>query len=418
MNKKLVWLLILCLLVGSACLSSATPAIKKTITIPTNTAPVQATISENPLGDLIPEKKTVEHGPDENNLTQISEDNPFFAGDAIRVTQGGEALLDFQNQLRLRLFNDTQSQVVSADVDTTGTPVDVLVFLAEGGFTGELTRTGGKAVFQTPGGAQITVLGTAFWIVYDPIQRQTSCGNFHGSMRVSGAGIEQPLEEGYAITIPDGQSPGQPRLLSQTQAEFEDQARLHNSPIVAASGSDQWSFEMTHHFLYSGDLGEETDQIIWNSQFYVEGKSIIGAGTGKVEGSFICPLTGKLDAQGNPYVDYATYQLTGTFSFELSGSYARNNQGGSMILIPKGFNIVLSHTAGDIQDRAAAGCVKTADSYIRDYYTPLIQDPTRYSDQISVPAINGGQWRMDNLRPPNPNGSAWLVVTVTAGTEP
>jgi hypothetical protein len=418
MNKKRVWLVVLCLAWGLACLSSATPVIKKTNPAPTKTAPAQTTPVGNPLGDLIPEKKSVEHGPDENSLAQVSENAPFFTGDAIRVTQGGEALLDFQNQLRLRLFNDTQSQVVSADVDTAGTPVDVLVFLAEGGFTGELTRTGGKAVFQTPGGAEITVLGTAFWIVYDPIQRQTSCGNFHGSMRVSGAGIDQPLPEGYAITIPDGQAPGQPRLMSQTQPEFENQARIHNSPIVAASSSDQWSYEMTHRFLYSGDMGEETDQITWNSQFVVEGESIIGTGTGKVEGSFICPLPGKLDAQGNQYTDHATYQLTGTFSFELSGSYVKNRQGGSMYPILKGYDIVLGHTAGDIQDRLAVGCVKTADSYIRDYYTPLIQDPIRFSGQISVSAINGSQWRMDDLRPPNPNGSASLVVTVTTSAEP
>ena len=89
-----------------------------------------------------------------------------------------------------------------------------------------------------------------------------------------------------------------------------------------------------------------------------------------------------------------------------------------MYPILKGYDIVLGHTAGDIQDRLAVGCVKTADSYIRDYYTPLIQDPNRFSGQISVSAINGSQWRMDDLRPPNPNGSASLVVTVTTSAEP
>jgi hypothetical protein len=68
----------------------------------------------------------VEHGSNIETLKQIISSADLFAQDAIRVTEGGEALLDFGDQILMRMFNDTELQVVSADFAENTPPVVVM----------------------------------------------------------------------------------------------------------------------------------------------------------------------------------------------------------------------------------------------------------------------------------------------------
>jgi hypothetical protein len=174
--------------------SEETPIVATAIPEPT-IAPTPTEVPPDPLGSLSPARNIVEHGADEDALTRILETAPFFEQDLIRVTEGGEALLDFGDQMLMRLFNDTELQVVSAEI-VEDVPLGVQIFLFLGGFTGQLTEEGGRAVYETPGGVEITVLGTDYFVVYDPETELTTAGNFDGTVEVTSAGSSLSLEDG------------------------------------------------------------------------------------------------------------------------------------------------------------------------------------------------------------------------------
>ena len=131
------------------------------------------------------------------------------------------------NQLTLELFNDSQLGVVSSSAP--GTPLDIQAALKNGGFTGQLTTKGGRAVFTTPGGAEITILGTNFLIAYDPVTRVTTAGNFHGTVQVASAGVQVALASGSAVVVPADQPPGAQFPVTFTLAQFQQQARALTS---------------------------------------------------------------------------------------------------------------------------------------------------------------------------------------------
>jgi WD40 repeat protein len=186
-----------------------------------------------PAGTLKLEKDRVDHGSDVNTLEQILDEIAFFANDIVRVTNGGTALLDFGDKMRMRLFNDTEMQVISAEI-AADVPWDVRVFLYRGGFSGQLTEEGGQAIYETPGGAKITVLGTDYFVVYDSAAEVTIAGNFEGSVEVTGAGERIVLPAGNFVNVPDNQPPNLPQPLPLSQAEFEQRALDIESPVHVA----------------------------------------------------------------------------------------------------------------------------------------------------------------------------------------
>lgn len=185
------------------------------------------------VGSVQRETDTVERGSDENSLEPVTDNVSLFAGDALRLTNGGEGLLDFGSGLLLRLFNDTQANLVKAET-AAGVPLDVEMYLTEGGFTGQLTAAGGRATFNTPGGATITVLGTDFLVAYDAISGLTLVGNFHGTVEVSGGGTTIALASSSLVTVPFGGPPDPPVALTLALADFEQLARDRLSPVLAA----------------------------------------------------------------------------------------------------------------------------------------------------------------------------------------
>lgn len=184
------------------------------------------------IGNIQRQTDTVEHGSDESSLTAVQDSAELYTGDAVRVRNGGEGLLNLGSGLLLRLFNDTQAQVVRAEV-AEGVPFEVEMYLTEGGFTGNLTASGGQALFKTPGGATIAVYGTEFFITYNPADGLTTVGNFQGSIEVTAGGVTVALPTASVIQIPSGQPPNPTLGLPVGLADFEQIARERASPLQA-----------------------------------------------------------------------------------------------------------------------------------------------------------------------------------------
>ncbi len=157
----------------------------------------------------------------------------LYGNDVLKLHDGGEALLSFLNGLKLTLFNDSTLGVIQAAPGQDST-LEQRIYLFLGGFTGELTAgPGHSAVFEAPGGAAITVLGTEFLVVYDPASQITTVGNFGGSVTVTGGGRSISLASGNLVDVPFGGMPGSPHALPFTRVDFDRQASTLQSPLLA-----------------------------------------------------------------------------------------------------------------------------------------------------------------------------------------
>src|SRR5687767_4980041 len=112
-----IGLLILAML---ACGSPSTP--------PATEPPIGA----SPIGSASRQSDVVEHGSSAGGFIQVNGSVDLFEGDTIRVRNNGEALLDFGGRLRVRVFNNSELGVVSAEA-APDTPLEIRMALAEGG---------------------------------------------------------------------------------------------------------------------------------------------------------------------------------------------------------------------------------------------------------------------------------------------
>ena len=183
------------------------------------------------IGTVTREQDLVEQGASPEGLRPVDGTNPLFEGDTLKVSEGGEGLLDFGDKLVVRLFNDSQVGLISTSAP--GTPLGVRLFLERGGFTGRLDEDGGQAVFETPGGANITVLGTQFFLVYNASQQMSTIGNYDGQVQLDTAAGIIPLQPGHYVDWPSGQMPGQQIPIPVTIGQFEQWARQDQSPSSA-----------------------------------------------------------------------------------------------------------------------------------------------------------------------------------------
>lgn len=200
------------------------PDPNKPITIPTKT----------PIAMVYPTRDTVEIGAEWNLLTPIPVEatGELHENEALRVANGGEALLDFDFGLTMHLFHDTELGVVSIDsAPNAARWAEFEIFKCC--VTGELTKENTQIVYLTPGGVEIQIYGTSYFIIYDPVTFTTIVGNFDGEVRVISGGREVPLQPGFSVTIPMDQPPDPPQPIDFTLSEIEDQMR--NSGVVVAT---------------------------------------------------------------------------------------------------------------------------------------------------------------------------------------
>jgi hypothetical protein len=172
----------------------------------------------------------VEVAPEGQELQVLLDQADLFANHRIAVVEGGEALLDFGNAMRLRLFNNSETTVRTQVAE--GVPFIVHFVLARGGLVGEKSLDDARQVqIDTPAGATITVVATNFFVTYDANTQITTVGNFDGTVIAASAGMSQRVSDRTYVTIEPGRSPGMPQPLLMNAGSFMERARYLNSAL-------------------------------------------------------------------------------------------------------------------------------------------------------------------------------------------
>lgn len=195
-----------------------------------------------PGGTLSLERTVVEHGTAPDALAPLAQGDriPFAAGDFIRVRDGGRAVLEFPDSVSLRIFDDTELEVLVGEF-AEDVPLDFQLVLAQGDLIGELTGQGGQVVVQTPTGAEITVLGTEFFISYNSSSQEMSAGNFDGTLTVATPGMSsgRSIGDGHYVTWTPGSSLSSDKNIPYTYQDFQSETdRMGGIPAVLA-GAEQ-----------------------------------------------------------------------------------------------------------------------------------------------------------------------------------
>ena len=152
------------------------------------------------IGTVQRVRSVVQSGP-QNSLTEVTDIEDLFNDDAVRVTQGGSAKLQFGSQIGIKLFNDSELGGVKAEV-AQGTPNRIAWKLIRGGLSGQVAQPGGSAEISVLTGAKITVLGTRFFVTYEPNSGYVVAGNFDGKMNWSfNDGGERSIPIGEMVDI-------------------------------------------------------------------------------------------------------------------------------------------------------------------------------------------------------------------------
>src|SRR5574341_670551 len=186
MNRwKITFILGLLSLVVVGCFTPApTDEASPPTTAPggSTSAPATPDSSDSAIGTATRIADVVELGHTNTTLQQVTGTEDLFAGDFLRIQNGGRSLLDF-GDLSFTLFNDSSMDVVTAERGPEGSIERLAFFLGQGGVLGELNPQGGEVTWRTPTGAEITVTGTQFVIAYEPDNQMLMVGNFGGHIQ-------------------------------------------------------------------------------------------------------------------------------------------------------------------------------------------------------------------------------------------
>lgn len=201
---------------------------------------VTPTLNAGVIGTISRVNDNVELGQSAGKMIPVTANYPMNAGDFLQVSKGGEGLLDFGNYLQLRVFNDTKLHAITLQ-HAENIPLYARIQLETGGFTGTLQKKEGKAVFETPSGATITILGTQFWVIYNPVDKVVGVGNFGGSISVTAQNTTRLVTSNHYLIVKAGQPPAPEKLMHIDRAGLENMIRQQGSPLKVL----QTSFEVT-----------------------------------------------------------------------------------------------------------------------------------------------------------------------------
>ena len=265
---------------GAAASGAENEAVEQPTAVPTATSQAVAEgaqeIAEAPADDpqeiavemsLTSQKTTTQHSPrpepfvvpqsieeflPPNSWSDIGPDQTteFQSYDGIRVLDGGQAVLDLGDLMRLVLKHDSELQTVPGSlvreelnkisVDFDKSPLLQQIALAahlfRGGFLGEKT-VGDEPVALTTPNAVILISGTTFLLVYDPDDEVTYVGNFEGTIDVADVALEagELLPDRKLFAIPPVRNRKEwPLHPHMTLDEFSRLIDLQESPIAAA----------------------------------------------------------------------------------------------------------------------------------------------------------------------------------------
>ncbi|MBN1451902.1 MAG: hypothetical protein JW963_12870 [Anaerolineales bacterium] len=181
------------------------------------------------IGQIIKERALVRAGPS-SSMEEVSYSRDLNNNDAVNVTEGGKAHLDFDCGIQFTLFNDSSVGGIKAELDPD-TPPRLAWKLIRGGGSGQVVEPGTELAISVATGTKITILGTRFFFVYDEETEYLTVGKFEGTLLIEIPGQEQfSLDEALVDIAPDGSTRFYP--LPFEQDGFESFAGDYNSPLV------------------------------------------------------------------------------------------------------------------------------------------------------------------------------------------
>jgi ABC-type transport system substrate-binding protein len=155
---------------------------------------------EKPIGNISLVRTHVESGRN-GNVQEVNGSRDFFNEESVTVRDNGKGKINFNDGSEITLYNKTTTGQVVAQVS----PPEISLLLTEQGFQGYVPK-GNTFKVNMPNGAKVTILGTHFFVIFDPGNGFTSIGNFDGTVRFTPPGRpEQDLPPATMVDIaPDG----------------------------------------------------------------------------------------------------------------------------------------------------------------------------------------------------------------------
>ena len=130
------------------------------------------------IGKITMVLSSVETGPTNMLLSLVDGSRDFFNNDIVHVFNGGKATIDLGSGLAFSLFNDT---IETTKVEASA---QVGIYLIQGGLRGT-NPEGSRTDVYLPNDAKVTILGTTYFIVYDPMKGMARVYNFDGTVQYS-----------------------------------------------------------------------------------------------------------------------------------------------------------------------------------------------------------------------------------------
>jgi hypothetical protein len=179
-----------------------------------------------PIGSIQQLQGGVRAGP-ESALQDVSPSRDMYDNEAAQVYNQGKARLDYGYGITFTLYNDTST--VGTRVSASG---QVETRLAAGGLTGH-NAAGSRTEVQLPNGGSVVILGTTYFILYDPASSTAWVYNFDGTVRYSvGGGPLQDLPAGTLVAFDQAKVVESLPDLRFTPEEFDKYATDLDSPIA------------------------------------------------------------------------------------------------------------------------------------------------------------------------------------------
>jgi len=193
--------------------------------------PPSAPISIQSIGQVEKLQGEVQSGP-QSSLANVDPKRFMYNNDAIHVFDNGKANVDFGYGLTFTLYNDTIGGGTS--VSTDGTSLQAVLKLSEGGLRGH-NPLGSITKVLIPNGVNILILGTHYFITYDPAEDVVWVYNFDGNVQYAlPSGSYQALPAQTLLEVSHAQVVQLYSDIGLSTDDFDTLATQLNSPIQAA----------------------------------------------------------------------------------------------------------------------------------------------------------------------------------------
>jgi ABC-type transport system substrate-binding protein len=136
-----------------------------------------------------------------SNIKEVTDWRKFYNNESVRVVNDGKGKINFNDGSTITLYNNTITDQVTAKFN----PAEIGLYLSNQGFEGYVPQ-GSSFTVDMPNGSNVKILGTQFFVVYDPDTSYSIVGNFDGTVLFTPpGGSEQSLSPSTMVDMaPDG----------------------------------------------------------------------------------------------------------------------------------------------------------------------------------------------------------------------